>query len=86
MEEAPKPPAQAAQAAQAAAAATPDQADADTWIRNQSCWDELPDFELFFLRLNMKNVGSTKIFDLFSLVGFRKMLPFMASLQSRMPF
>ena len=85
MEEAPKPPAQAAQAAQAAAAATPDQADGDTWIRNQSCWDELPDFELF-LRLNMKNVGSTKIFDLFSLVGFRKMLPFMASLQSRMPF
>ena len=47
MEEAPKPPAQAAQAAQAAAAATPDQADGDTWIRNQSCWDELPDFELF---------------------------------------
>ena len=85
VEEAPKPPAQAAQAAQAAAAATPDQADGDTWIRNQSCWDELPDFELF-LRLNMKNVGSTKIFDLFSLVGFRKMLPFMASLQSRMPF
>ena len=83
VEEAPKPP---AQAAQAAAAATPDQADGDTWIRNQSCWDELPDFELFFLRLNMKNVGSTKIFDLFSLVGFRKMLPFMASLQSRMPF
>ena len=43
-------------------------------------------FWTFFLRLNMKNVGSTKIFDLFSLVGFRKMLPFMASLQSRMPF
>ena len=37
-------------------------------------------FWTFFLRLNMKNVGSTKIFDLFSLVGFRKMLPFMASL------
>ena len=66
VEEAPKP----AQAAQAAAAATPDQAKMvapgkETMkMLGWASW-----FPFFFLRLNMKNVGSTKIFDLFS--GYR---------------
>lgn len=49
------------------------------------CWDELPDFHIFFPEIkHVQNVGSTKIFDL-AIVGIEQnapWLPFMASLHT----